>query len=147
MCKIIPRQPRVLHALPGRVRLHLSGWSGEGRTALEDSLRRVPGVQYARANSLTGNVVIHFDPRAVDLSALLGRVSWANVSAGPVVKDQAQKRHGTDLPAVVFKAIGLIADVLAPDPLHLVLACLGVVTLLARLLHVWQGGAGPGPLL
>jgi hypothetical protein len=67
---------QVLHRLPGRVRLHLPGWSGQGPEELELTLRRVPGVHAARADGLTGNVLIHFDPSAVgetELTAVLER--------------------------------------------------------------------------
>jgi hypothetical protein len=64
------KQSRVLSQTPGRVRLHLPGWDGEvGR--VEAQLRQVHGVETVRANPLTGNVLIRFDPRRIDLSRLL----------------------------------------------------------------------------
>src|SRR5215469_12197467 len=52
----------VIHTLPGRVRVHLPGWSGQGKCSIEAQLREVAGVWSVKANPLTGNVLIQFDP-------------------------------------------------------------------------------------
>jgi hypothetical protein len=44
------------------VRLHLSGWSGEGRSSIERSASRLAGVLSASANVRTRNLLVHFDP-------------------------------------------------------------------------------------
>jgi hypothetical protein len=62
---------RVLSLIPGRVRLHLPDWLAGGRDQIEDRLARLPGVCHVRANALTGNVLIRFDPRAITEHALL----------------------------------------------------------------------------
>ncbi len=59
-------EPRIVHAIPGRMRVHLPGWEGRGPRGLETRLRRVRGVNGARANPLTGNVLIRFDPTETD---------------------------------------------------------------------------------
>jgi copper chaperone CopZ len=59
-------EPRLLHALPGRMRMQKAGWPREGHCAVEARLRQVPGVHGVQANPLTGNVLIHFDPTATD---------------------------------------------------------------------------------
>ena len=56
----------VVHALRGRVRVHLTTWSGEGQQRIEARLRSLPGVRAAQANPLTGNVLIHYDPAQID---------------------------------------------------------------------------------
>jgi copper chaperone CopZ len=56
----------VLSLIPGRMRLHLQGWTAEETGAVEASLQRVKGVQRVQANPLTGNVLIHFDRRVID---------------------------------------------------------------------------------
>jgi hypothetical protein len=61
----------VLSLIPGRVRLHFPNWSTGGVDQIEDRLGRVPGVQSVEANRLTGNVLIHFDPRISDANKLL----------------------------------------------------------------------------
>ena len=64
MSLAIAGEPRIVHAIPGRMRLHLPVWEGRGPRGLEARLRRVRGVSSARANPLTGNVLIRFDPTA-----------------------------------------------------------------------------------
>ncbi len=54
--------PRIVHALPGRVRIYLPAWSGHGSEYLERRLRLVRGVCAASANPLTRNVLVRFDP-------------------------------------------------------------------------------------
>jgi len=34
----------VLHTLPGRVRIHVPQWSGQGKRSLETQLRQIQGV-------------------------------------------------------------------------------------------------------
>jgi cation-transporting ATPase I len=63
-------EPQIIHALPGRVRIHLPEWSG-GRRHLESDLRRLPGVRRAQANPATGNVLVQFDPAVTGPQALL----------------------------------------------------------------------------
>src|SRR5919107_1037089 len=53
----VAEEPRVIHALPGRVRVHLPGWEGGGRRGIEAQLRRVQGVSEVRASPLTQNVL------------------------------------------------------------------------------------------
>ncbi len=76
--------PRLVHTLPGRVRVHVPGWSGRGQRDLEARLRRTPGVRGAEANPLTGNILIRFDPATTDARALLAAVRpLAPELAGP----------------------------------------------------------------
>lgn len=52
--------PQIIHAIPGRVRIHLPGWSKE-QQRIESRLLLIPGVSSVQANPLTGNVLIRFD--------------------------------------------------------------------------------------
>src|SRR5207249_6485856 len=67
-------EPRLLHALPGRVRVHLAGWPRERQCAVAARLRQVPRVHSVQANRLTGNVTIHFDTTATDEYTILAEV-------------------------------------------------------------------------
>ncbi|HEU4793377.1 MAG TPA: hypothetical protein VFS96_06950, partial [Nitrolancea sp.] len=68
-------EPRLIHAIPGRARIHLAEWPGQEQRQIEAQLRRVKGVRSVQANSLTGNVLIRFDPSAVDCATLLNSVA------------------------------------------------------------------------
>jgi hypothetical protein len=63
------------------MRLHLPDWQARGADQIEDCLGRLPGVRSVRANALTGNALIRFDPQATtgpDLLTAIGRLE-----AGP----------------------------------------------------------------
>ena len=66
-------QPRVLSRTRGRVRLLLPTLLGRADNSgqVEAVLHLLPGVRSARASSLTGSVLIHFDPGATSESALV----------------------------------------------------------------------------
>ncbi len=66
MSLAVAGEPRVVHAIPGRMRVHLPGWEGRGPRGLEARLRRMRGVSSARANPLTGNILIRFDQTETD---------------------------------------------------------------------------------
>ena len=51
--------------------MHLPEWSRERPRDIESRLRQLRGVQGARADSVTGNVLVRFDPAATDGDAIL----------------------------------------------------------------------------
>lgn len=53
----------ILHnAVAGRVRVHLPAWSGQGKREIEAKVKQLLGVMSVRANSITGNALICFNP-------------------------------------------------------------------------------------
>jgi copper chaperone CopZ len=80
-----------VHALPGRMRVHLTGWPREGHCAVEARLRQVRGVHSVQANPLTGNVLIHFDPTATDEQTVL--------AVAQTLKPVSISRRGEILPS------------------------------------------------
>src|SRR6266487_4440042 len=75
MSVAVAEEPRVLHTIPGRLRVHLPGWEGKGKRSIETELRQVQGVQSAQANALTGNILVQFDPSVTNKQAILGTIS------------------------------------------------------------------------
>ncbi|HEY3947283.1 MAG TPA: HAD-IC family P-type ATPase [Solirubrobacteraceae bacterium] len=65
---------RVLHSLPGRVRIHAPGIAEVGAVSVEDAINRVDGVRRARANALTSNVLVVFDQERLDERRVLARL-------------------------------------------------------------------------
>src|SRR5947208_17129842 len=59
--------------LPGRARVHVSTLKGSPahEHLLDQGLAIAPGVASAKANHLTGNVLLHFDPGATSLQAII----------------------------------------------------------------------------
>src|SRR4051794_35376483 len=96
-------QPQILHAIPGRVRVSLPGWSGQGHRSIESGLSDVPGVRLVRANPVTGNVVIQFDPRKGKQESILAAVralapdrganTATTLDTPPAIKERAGERQ------------------------------------------------------
>src|SRR5919199_778371 len=102
MSLIAAEEPRIVHALPGRVRMHLPGWDGTRQRSLEARLRRVRGVSDVRSNPLTRNVLIRFDPEATDDESILAAVRTLEPDIGeeeieeePKVPPVQRERRGS----------------------------------------------------
>jgi copper chaperone CopZ len=80
-------EPRLIHAIPGRARIHLAEWPDQEQRQIEARLRRIKGVRSVQANALTGNVLIRYDPSAVDNATLLS--SLANLETADQPPDTA----------------------------------------------------------
>jgi hypothetical protein len=66
---------RVLSQLPGRMRLHLSGWTRGSAELIENRLGRINGVESVEANPLTRNILVHFDPLVMDADVLVAKIN------------------------------------------------------------------------
>jgi hypothetical protein len=86
------RAPRVLHALPGRIRVHLPGWTADERAPLEQRLRAIEGVRTARADPRTGNVLVQFDPGATDRDSILEALGRAHCAPAGGATRRAARR-------------------------------------------------------
>lgn len=85
----------ILHRLPGRVRIRLPGWGGSGKRSIESSLCAAVGITGAKANQTTRNVLVDFDPDAIDESKVLALVSRLDTSANqPGLPDESTQRDG-----------------------------------------------------
>src|SRR5690242_11918386 len=72
--------PRLLHALPGRVRIHIPGLPQRGQHWVEARLGGVPGVHTIRANPLTRTMLVLFDPTRTTYAAILAAVAESDTS-------------------------------------------------------------------
>jgi cation-transporting ATPase I len=84
-------EPHVVHAIQGRVRVHLPVWPGHGQHGLEGRIGQEPGVRSVRANPLTRNLLIHFDPAVTDAEGVLTAVRTLVLGPSP--------RHAEPAPA------------------------------------------------
>jgi hypothetical protein len=80
MSVAVAEEPRLLHEVPGRVRLHMPAWSGAPALALDSRLRRIQGVRSAQANPLTRNVLVRFDPDVTTGETILEAVRALGLS-------------------------------------------------------------------
>jgi hypothetical protein len=90
--------PTILHALPGRVRLHLPGLPGTHWDRIISRLQDTPWVKRAQLNRLTGNLLVRFEAREDEASAqmvlALVEAEWplrlklfsADPDSGPLAK-------------------------------------------------------------
>lgn len=77
---VIAKEARIVHTMPGRLRVHLPNWSGQGMHLLEAHIRRLQGVRHVRAHPLTGNVLVQFNPLEVKEATLLAEVQSIDLS-------------------------------------------------------------------
>lgn len=63
----------ILSAIPGRARLRLRGLRGDAARAAEAvaTVRALDGVTAAEASSLTGALLVRFDPNQTDVTAIV----------------------------------------------------------------------------
>jgi hypothetical protein len=63
---------QIIHDTPGRLRLAVPGAVGSKMRATdcEDALRALSGVRVARANALTGNVLVLYNPLLVTVEQI-----------------------------------------------------------------------------
>src|SRR5437899_1152765 len=74
MSVAVAEEPRILHTIPGRLRVHLPAWSGQEKRKIETHLRQVQGVRKVQANGLTGNILVQYDPAVTSERTILKEV-------------------------------------------------------------------------
>ena len=78
---------RVVHAVPGRMRLRFAREEAEP-AAVEQLLARLreqPGVRQARFNSASGSVIVEYDPATITMAALTRELPVAPVSPAAII--------------------------------------------------------------
>ena len=74
MSVAVAERPYALHTLPGRVQVHIPGWSGQEKRKIETVLRETQGVCRLHTNVLTGNILVYFDPETTNEQTILSVV-------------------------------------------------------------------------
>src|SRR2546423_11961013 len=97
MSVTVREEPRLLHALPGRIRVHLPQWRGDGQRGIERRLRALPGVRSVQVSPLTSTVLIRFDPTAADAPTLLAALRALEPGLHDV--EQSAAEPDRDLPS------------------------------------------------
>ncbi|HEX8034726.1 MAG TPA: hypothetical protein VF510_12805, partial [Ktedonobacterales bacterium] len=99
-------EPHIIHAIPGRVRIHIPGWSKEQQPSIESRLLLIPGVSSVQANPLTGNVLIQFES-ALPTESILRAVTVSIPAQRAAMREHdtiAQSQPGNDFPLPVSHA-------------------------------------------
>ncbi|QBD83077.1 hypothetical protein EPA93_46790 [Ktedonosporobacter rubrisoli] len=97
MSLMTAERPEVLHTLPGRLRLHLPNWSGQGKQNLEIQIHQITGVRHVQATPATGNVLVNFDPGRISEQTLLHEIQQLDLTS-----INTEKTHSSP-PAVSHK--------------------------------------------
>lgn len=96
---------RLVHSLPGRIRFKLDSIKGNPEQArdVEARLAAVRGMHHVEARSLTGSVVVTFDPALLEsldihfaVAKALG-ISPSDLNAEYLAKWQANESNGTPI--------------------------------------------------
>lgn len=130
---------RMVHAIPGRVRLKVAKLRHNPTLArlIQERLGAVPGIQGVEATPLTGSVLVLFDPQAVtapeslmnlsetltDLLPGLDLTQWADFvqslsgEAAGLSWPQVVVDYGAGLKACLARALGGLLDLRIVTPL------------------------------
>jgi hypothetical protein len=124
--------PRIVSSSPGRARLH-AACSSSALQAIEGALKGVRGIRSVRANTLTGNLLVQFDPTRTSADELLLVVS--NLSLAQERPHGRSSRPFTSprfvhAPAVASIVLALLA---AQSPLQYLMAGVDAVRLVTEL--------------
>jgi hypothetical protein len=86
----------VVSDIPGRARLRVTGLRGDRIRAAEvaDGLRALDGVVTAEANSVTGTILVHYDPDRVSLFQIRSNISALHL---PTSRKRPVKLHRASL--------------------------------------------------
>jgi cation-transporting P-type ATPase I len=84
---------RVLSAVPGRIRVHLEGWSGESARSVEAQVRRIAGVQSAQARSITRNMLVHYDCHEIGEQEILSAIGAIDPNGAAAVTPEPTARR------------------------------------------------------
>ena len=118
----VAEDPRIVHSVPGRVRIHAPAMSELGAAALEAELERIDGIRRARASVLTRNVVVEYDPSRLEGGKLLARLGRllgggkASGRAGPPTDGGQATRSGEERQATASAASAPAAAPAASAP-------------------------------
>lgn len=104
----IHSQPQVLHALPGRIRVHLPLWPDGGRVQLEQQVRQLPGVRRVEANPATANLLIGFDPQETNADTLLALLSAMEPVANKKLPPSSPPEEWSSPPVVRERGVGYL---------------------------------------
>jgi hypothetical protein len=114
-----------LHALDGRIRIKLAGVKGSPATAslVEGHLGRCDGVVDVKANPVTGNVLIIYDPGRVKQAALMEELrpfGAACTDSG----SRATARSGHDQPSAGQRLAETVMSTVLETAMHHLVAAL-----------------------
>jgi copper chaperone CopZ len=92
-----------IHALNGRLRIKVAEVKGSPMKALEveGQLRRIDGIDHVRANPITGNVLVLYDPARIEQFEIFGALQRLGY-----LQENAKFRVAAKSPPLAFDGLG-----------------------------------------
>ena len=101
-------QPRVVHSLPGRLRLHVGPWPPGSEGLLQRRLLEVDDVTSVRLNRITGNVLVLYDPQHTDAERILAvAAAIQETTAPPDIEESVTPQASARAPHALVEREGL----------------------------------------
>ena len=119
----------ILHELPGRVRLKVSGGPADALEKVAALLGQLPGVERTRPSPATAAILVLFDPRLTSTAALLGAIASTPSVAWPTPAPAPSASATRELWKTGFSAGVLAASITGLLPVSVVLAGVAVTAI------------------
>ncbi|MEG3439380.1 hypothetical protein V0288_19795 [Pannus brasiliensis CCIBt3594] len=135
---LITVEYRIIHRLPGRLRLYISrlGWDEDYRRRLTPSLARIPAIEEYRVSTAARSLVVSYDPESTDETEILSLIEKAIESAmRETVPFSLETPRETGFNLTATSAV--LALALLVNPLELPVFLAGALVL-ASSLPLWQ---------
>ncbi|ABF92362.1 cation-transporting ATPase, E1-E2 family [Myxococcus xanthus DK 1622] len=120
-----PFQVEVLHALPGRVRLHVRGLEDDDILKLAAWAATLAGVHKASASPAIHSLVVSFDPEMLNASQLMAALRTSDPSTWPAAPEPPRREWA----ATVFNSAVLAACVVNAAPMPVLAAGVALTSL------------------
>ncbi len=91
------RDPFVLHASPGRLRVHLPHWSCTRENDVVAAVRRLGGVTHAEISPITGNLLVRYAPPQTSAQRLLEALPGLRLEPLPPAPAVAEPNEVTEV--------------------------------------------------
>ena len=117
-----------LHEIPGRLRVKIPDLKRNPQAArdVQVLLKNLPGIKSISTNTVTGSIIVHYDPQLVNTTAIVNVLARdAYIDLAKVLFNKERKENTTDVVAqAASKAIlGFVLDrALQGTPLSIVTA-------------------------
>lgn len=100
----------ILSLVPGRMRIHLTGWTGKVAERIEKRFRQIKGIESVRVNPRTENVLIHFDCRTIKENRLLRELdmAWDECAEHPIIDPPPSSFFAPHSPVIRAGVRGLL---------------------------------------
>jgi hypothetical protein len=121
MSDVLAADIQLVHLLPGRMRVHLTGFAQRTLECVETEMRGLRGISRVRFDPATSNLLVHFDPAQIDERAALTHLrSLLLPNTLPVADSPPPQKHSayssSGKPARHLTQAPLLTQATPPSP-------------------------------